>query len=240
MTLQQDLMKLAHRNPEGIRRHLVPILRTAAGWEDEAVFQTGEELRVDYSGLKAKKHPTFRDAIVVTGKGLHGEVWVFRDERAARQAAIAETVAGMDQDPSEYQALYIEPFLSVSAQRAKDVAYDKAFEYVEYSATSMSDRDLAKQVHWSEEEVEADRDGAEDLLLEQLTDQWGDEIRDDPVGWYEEHQGELFLSEIPTWMDFDIQGAAEEYVDSNGIGETFEAGTDEVELDGGAVLIPFD
>lgn len=242
-SLRKDLLKLAHSNPDGIRKHLVPLLRQGGSWVDEAIFQTGEELRENYVHLKWKKGP-YRDSIEVSGPRLD-PVLVFKDERVALAAALANTIAAMEDDPSNFDARYIEPFLSTAKQQALNVAYEYAFAFIEGSVQgTMSGRDLEREMDkagldWDEDQIEEDREGAEDALLNQLMKDWADDMERDPVRWYEEHHGELFLSQIPYWMDFAVEEAAEEYIDSVGLGESFQAGTDEIELDGGAILIPF-
>ena len=243
-SLRQDLLKLAHDNPDGIRKHLVGVLRgkSAGGWEDKALVQVGKELGESHEDFTWKKDSEYKDAILVDVGGS-SPVMVFRDMRAAKAAATEAVTKDMREDPGGFDARWIEPFLSVGKQQATNAAYEYAFEFIVSSVQgTMSDRELERNMDkagldWDEDQIEEDRDGAEDALLDQLMKDWADDMGRDPVRWYEEHRGELFMSEIPSWMDFDVEGAAEEYVDSNGPGESLHIRGGEVELDGGAVLI---
>ena len=182
---------------------------------------------------------------------IDGEEWLlFADADAAEDGAEAYIKQAFeDEGPEFFSAELRKQFITVSktdididliaAEEADSQLEDRDDDEIIKQADMESARDdLDEDADDYDEQLEKLVEDARDKLSEKIEQETAEQLRDDPVSWYENIVGKLTAENMPAWMTIDVNALAEYVVENDGVGHTLGSyDGNEVDLKSGAVAI---
>lgn len=209
-------LAMAKRNPKRAARKQVDF-----DDEDAVGKEMAKELGVDRLAIRESHYADFGAGKIYLVESGHEEYYVAENEDQAEELALAMVKQDLENEPEIFNKSFLESHIDTG--KLRDALYSDVYDMRFEDADQMRPGDFwdayeAEGFTAPDEDEDGDRPDPTNAQIDELAESQAKAQLKDPMQWLEEIYGEEATGKAMEMVGFDIDAAAQEAVNVDGVG----------------------